>query len=86
MPKFNKFLKIISVTDRWHIGAHLFIILFLLIGFIIYKDYGIFWDDPPMRDIGLVNLKSVYQYLRIGNFLSFFSTYPLFFEVIINFL
>ena len=73
MSTFNKFLKIIFIADRWHVAAHLFIILFLLIGFFIYKDYGVFWDDPSMRDIGLVNLKSVYQYLGIEKFLFFFS-------------
>lgn len=73
MYKFNKFLKIIIIADRWHIAAHLFIILFLLTGLNIYKDYGIFWDDPSMRDIGFINLKSVYQYLKIDQILSFFS-------------
>lgn len=61
------------ITDKWHVAAYLFITLLLLVGFIIYKDYGIFWDDPYMRRGGFVSLKSVYEYLNIHNILSFFA-------------
>ena len=72
----KKFFKNISIIDRWNAAAHFLVILFILVGFLIYKDFGIFADDPSMRDIGLINLKSVYQYLELEKFLSFFMENP----------
>ena len=35
-------------------GLILFVIS-LVIGMMVYKDYGVAWDDPIQRDLGLVS-------------------------------
>lgn len=38
-----------------------FFIFYFLIGFFIYKDYGISWDEPTQRQIGYVNFTYIFK-------------------------
>jgi len=46
-----------------HIPFIIFLVLFVGIGFSIYRDYGVSWDEKAQIDLGRVN----YQYLTKGN-------------------
>lgn len=48
----NKYLGIIPF---------LFFVFFLIIGVVIYKDYGFSWDEKFQRDLGLVSVKYVFR-------------------------
>ena len=42
-----------------------FLIILIIIGTLIHKDYGISWDEPQQRLIGFVNLNHVSDYLKL---------------------
>ena len=52
--------------------AIILIIFLLSVGFFIYKDYGISWDEFHQRSIGIINLKYIYEYLYFDKFLLYF--------------
>jgi hypothetical protein len=48
--------------------APILIVSFLIIGLIIYKDYGISWDEYQQRAIGLKYTKYIIEYLNLNFF------------------
>ena len=57
--------------------SRLILVSFFITGLLIYKDYGISWDEMFQRSGGVVNLKYIYEYLDLQSFLSiFFNNVP----------
>ena len=58
-----------------------FFIFYFLIGFFIYKDYGISWDEPISRTNGFVSLNYIFELLNFdkydgyGDFLTYRDNY-----------
>jgi hypothetical protein len=49
----------ISETGRSRIAVLLFFTIYLILGLVAYKDYGISWDEPSSRERGLRSLKYI---------------------------
>ncbi len=43
-----------------------FVLVLLIIGILIHKDYGISWDEPQQRLIGFINFNYVSDYLKLN--------------------
>jgi hypothetical protein len=69
--------KIVSKEYIFKIITKIILVIFFIVGLIIYKDYGISWDEMFQRSGGVVNLKFIYEFLDIPKFLSiFFDNVP----------
>lgn len=70
------------------ICVSLFFLSFLIIGLMIYDDYGISWDEPFQREIGLLNYKHAFEnnqeLLTAGEYLKYhgaaFETFLIYIE------
>lgn len=49
------------MVSSWNKYVLLFFVIYLAIGLLIYKDYGISWDEPDQRQIGYVNFNFVFR-------------------------
>jgi hypothetical protein len=49
----------IRIPKRENTAAILFFGIYLFIGLLIYRDYGISWDEPPQRTIGVLNVQYI---------------------------
>ena len=49
----------ISETGRSRIAVLLFFTIYLILGLVAYKDYGISWDEPSSRERGIRSLKYI---------------------------
>lgn len=47
------------IEKRYKLIVILFFLIFLLIGIFIYGDYGISWDEPLQRNIGIVSVNYI---------------------------
>jgi hypothetical protein len=57
--------------------SRLILVSFFITGLLIYKDYGISWDEMFQRSGGVVNLKYIFEFLNLKSFLSiFFDNIP----------
>jgi hypothetical protein len=64
--RFGTFTRLISRTFfRWRLGGELQLIsyqlILLLIGISIFKDYGISWDEPENRNLGVISFNYVFR-------------------------
>lgn len=53
--------------------SKLVLIFYFFTGLVIYKDYGISWDEVFQRSGGVVNLKYIYDFLDLESFISLFT-------------
>ena len=59
----NKFFRIKNKLDPATLTTVLFFFLLLIVGLSIYRDYGISWDEPIQRKLGLL----AYHYIKEGD-------------------
>ena len=54
---------------HFKILTKIILIFFFCLGLLIYKDYGVSWDEYFQRSGGIVNLKFIYEYFNIPKIL-----------------
>ena len=61
-------MKIHPTNKIWKTIAPILIVSFSIIGLIIYKDYGISWDEYQQRAIGIKYIKYIIEFLNLDFF------------------
>ena len=52
-----KFQKASKAVDPWSVVALLFFLVLLVVGILIFRDYGVSWDEPVQHNLGKINLR-----------------------------